>query len=466
MPDDPRRALPSVHAVLAEPALAALAVPAPERRAVAARAVADARARIGHAGAPATAAELASAAAAALAATRQAPLRPVINATGVVLHTNLGRAVLADAAVAAVVQAAAHYSNLEYDLEAGERGSRATLVEPLLCAVTGAEAAFVVNNNAGAVFLCLKALADGREVIVSRGELVEIGDGFRVPDVMRESGARLVEVGTTNRTHARDYEQAVGADTALLFKAHPSNFRLRGFAAAVDAASLAAIAHAHDLLAVMDLGSGLIVPLAGVAAADAEPVVPDLLAAGLDLVLFSGDKLVGGPQCGIVAGRRDVVARLRRHPLARALRVDKMTLAALMATLALYREGRADAVPTMAMLSAPPAALLRRAQALARRLRRAAGGRAAVGVRPALSQAGGGSLPDVGLQTSVVEVRPNAIGASALAARLRRGSPAVVARIESEAVLFDPRTLLGGDARILEERLSAALAPEDTGRGR
>jgi L-seryl-tRNA(Ser) seleniumtransferase len=382
----------------------------------------------------------------------------------VVLHTNLGRAVLADAAVRAVVEAASAYSNLEYDIEFGVRGRRSHLVEALLREVTGAEAALVVNNNAAAVFLCLRALAAGAEVPVSRGELVEIGDGFRIPDVMRESGARLIEVGTTNRTHPADYERAIGPDTALVFKAHPSNFRVRGFTAEVAARELAALAHAHGLPLVMDLGSGLLTAAVGAAAPGGEPVVRELVAAGVDAVLFSGDKLVGGPQAGIIVGRGELVARLVRHPLARALRVDKMTLAALAATLALYRDGREGEVPTVAMLAATPEALARRARALARRLRRAAAGRAEVQTLPGASQAGGGSLPDVALETTLVAVRALSVGPDTLASRLRRGDPAVVARIAGDAVLFDPRTLLGEDARIVAERLRLALMPEPSGR--
>jgi L-seryl-tRNA(Ser) seleniumtransferase len=262
-----------VHVVLSEPALAAFAeAPLRARRAAVQDVLSLARARAGQGGAVPSSAELAQAARDALAGTRRPPLRPVVNATGVPLHTNLGRSVLAAVAVRAVTEAAERYSNLEYDLETGQRGSRTALVEPLLREVTGAEAALVVNNNAAAVFLCLKALADGREVVVSRGELVEIGDGFRVPDVMRESGARLVEVGTTNRTHRHDYERAIGPDTALLFKAHPSNFRVRGFTAEVDAATLAELAHARGIAAVIDLGSGLLAPLGGAAqAGGAEP---------------------------------------------------------------------------------------------------------------------------------------------------------------------------------------------------
>jgi L-seryl-tRNA(Ser) seleniumtransferase len=465
-PSDARRSLPAVHAVLAEAALAdLLEAPPATRRAAAQAALERAREGVRQGRAVPTSAELAAEARASVVRMREPPLRPVVNATGVPLHTNLGRSVLAVAAVRAVVEAAERYSNLEYDLEAGARGSRTSLVEPLLLEVTGGEAALVVNNNAAAVFLCLKTLAEGREVVVSRGELVEIGDGFRVPDVMRESGARLVEVGTTNRTHRQDYERAIGPETAMLFKAHPSNFRIRGFAAEVDAPTLAALAHSHGLPAVMDLGSGLLAPLSA-AAGGAEPVVGELLGAGLDAVMFSGDKLVGGPQCGIVVGRRTVVERLRRHPLARALRVDKMTLAALAATLALYRDGRADEVPTIAMLAATPADLRRRAVALARRLGQALGDRAEVATMAGASRAGGGSLPDLDLPTWLVSVAPQAHGVAALAARLRQGSPAVVARIEDDRLLLDPRTLLPGDARILEERLRAALLPKDTERER
>jgi L-seryl-tRNA(Ser) seleniumtransferase len=455
---DPRRSLPAVHRVLAAPALARLAdVPTAMRREAAAAALARARSRLTAGAGPVPGPdELAAAAAADLEGRRRPSLRRVVNATGVVLHTNLGRAVLAPQAVAAAAEAASAYTNLEFDLGAGERGSRSAHVEDLLCQLTGAEAAYVVNNNAGAVFLFLRAMAQGREVVVSRGELVEIGGSFRVPDVMAESGARLVEVGTTNRTHRSDYERALGPETAGLFKAHPSNFRVRGFTAEVSPAELASLAHAHGLWAAMDLGSGLLVPTAGLD----EPVVADLVASGLDAVMFSGDKLLGGPQCGVVAGRREVVEGGRRHPGARARRVDKMTLAALAATLALYRDGRATEVPTLAMLSLGEGELARRALALARTLRRELAGRAEVGVARHTSRAGGGSAPDAPLPTALVTVRPLAFSAHRLARRLRLGEPPVVARVWEDAVAVDPRTLLPGEARIVRERLRAALADE------
>jgi L-seryl-tRNA(Ser) seleniumtransferase len=310
------------------------------------------------------------------------------------------------------------------------------------------------------VFLLLRALAAGREDVVSRGELVEIGGSFRVPDVMAESGARLVEVGTTNRTHRADYERALGPETAMLFKAHPSNFRVRGFVAEVAPAELAALAHAHGVWAAMDLGSGLLAPIDGVD----EPTVAELVASGLDVVTFSGDKLLGGPQCGVIAGRRAAVERIRRHPLARALRVDKMTLAALWATLALYRDGRAVEIPTLAMLTRDGQSLARAARSLAAAVRRAVGDHAVVDVVAGVSQAGGGSAPDVGLPTTLVRVRPRALDAGELAARLRAGEPAVVARVADDRLVIDPRTLLAGDARILPACLRAALVPQTTGR--
>ena len=435
---DARRALPAVHRVLAEPALAGLVdVPA----------------------APPSAADLAAQARARVLAARTPPLRRVVNATGVVLHTNLGRAVLAEAAVRAATEAAAHYTNLEYDLARGERGDRGGAVEDIVRDLTGAQAAAVVNNNAAAVFLFLLALAQGREVVVSRGELVEIGGSFRVPDVMAASGARLVEVGTTNRTHLRDYAAAIGPETAVLLKAHPSNFRVRGFTAEVAPGELAALGRERGVVSAMDLGSGLMQPVAGVD----EPVVGDLVASGLDVVLFSGDKLLGGPQAGIAVGRRDVIAAMRSHPLARALRVDKMTLAALAATLALYRDGLGAQVPAVAMLSRPPAELGRAARQLAGRLRRALGPHAAVTTAPGASEAGGGSAPDQALATTLVRVR-SPLGATALARRLRAGEPAVVVRVADDAVVIDPRTLSRDDARILVGRLTVALVAETAGR--
>src|SRR5207248_5347260 len=316
-----------------------------------------------------------------LAAARAPHLRGVINATGVIAHTNLGRAPLATAALERVRDAAGGYSNLEYDLSAGARGSRQDHVAPILRRLTGAEAALVVNNNAAAVLLALAALAEGREVLVSRGELIEIGDGFRIPDVLARSGARLVEVGTTNRTHAADYERAITPETALLLRVHQSNFRVIGFTEQARVDELAQVALSHELVLVDDLGSGALVDLGD------EPVARASLAAGADLVCFSGDKLLGGPQAGIVVGRAELVKRLRRHPLQRALRADKLTLAALEGTLGLYLdpERAAREVPVLRVLHEPPETVRARAE----RLANAVGGE----VEETVARVGGGALP-------------------------------------------------------------------------
>ncbi len=369
-------------------------------------------------------------------------LRGVINATGVVVHTNLGRAPLATTAAEAARAAAERYVDLEYDLAEGRRGSRQDHVEPLLRRLTGAEAALVVNNNAAAVLLVLAALARGREVVISRGELVEIGGSFRIPDVLRESGAILVEVGTTNRTHLRDYEGATTPETAALLRVHPSNFRQTGFTARVQGEDLARVAHAAGVLFLEDLGSGALTSIGD------EPTVGEVLASGADLVTLSGDKLVGGPQAGIILGRRDLVARLRGAPLYRALRPDKMTVAALAETVRLYLRGEQLAVPVAAMLFADPAALRRRAQRLRRRL-------VALGVGsdlvPLEGRAGGGALPESPLPSFGVALQ----GApDALHERLRLGDPAVIGRIEDDRVVLDVRTLLPRE----DEALARAVA--------
>ena len=313
-----------------------------------------------------------------LAASRAPSLRRVINATGVIVHTNLGRAPLADAALERVREVGRGYSNLEYDLAAGTRGSRQTHIVDTIRRLTGAESALVVNNNAAAVMLALAALAEGREVLISRGELIEIGDGFRIPDVLEHSGARLHEVGTTNRTRAADYEAAIGPETGLLLRVHQSNFRVVGFTEQPALAELAQVAHAHDLPLVDDLGSGALVDLGD------EPTAAASLAAGADLVCFSGDKLLGGPQAGIIAGRAELVERLRRHPLQRALRADKLTLAALEGTLLLALD-RPDEIPALRMLREPADEVRARAE----RLAAATGGE----VEETVARAGGGSLP-------------------------------------------------------------------------
>ncbi|HWJ43762.1 MAG TPA: L-seryl-tRNA(Sec) selenium transferase [Gaiellaceae bacterium] len=347
-------------------------------------------------------------------------LRRVLNATGVIVHTNLGRAPLAPAALEHVAQAARGYSNLEYDVAAGARGSRQSHVGELLARLTGAEAALVVNNNAAAVMLALAALAGGREVIVSRGELVEIGDGFRIPDVLSQSGATLLEVGTTNRTRAADYEQAIGTETAVLLRVHQSNFRVVGFAELPRLEELSTVARRHELVLVDDLGSGALTDIGD------EPTARASLAAGADLVCFSGDKLLGGPQAGIVVGRADLVERLRRHPLQRALRADKLTLAALEGTLRLALE-QPDAIPVVRMLREPEEIVRERAARLA----------ALVGgeVEQTVGRAGGGALPLAEIPSYAC-----AVGES-LAAPLRESEPPVIGIVRDGRLLLDCRTL-------------------------
>ena len=362
--------------------------------------------------------------AAELAAARRPALRRVLNATGVLVHTNLGRAPLPEAALERVRETAG-YSNLEYDLSSGSRGSRQDHLAPLLRRLTGAEAALAVNNNAAALLLALAALAEGREVVVSRGELIEIGDGFRIPDVLARSGARLVEVGTTNRTRAADYERAIGPGTALLLRVHQSNFRVVGFAEQPGAAELAAVARRHELPLVDDLGSGALVEIEG------EPTPAAALAAGADLVCFSGDKLLGGPQAGIVAGRADLVERLRRHPLNRALRPDKLTLAALEGTLALYLD-RPEEVPVLRMLREPAEVVRARAE----RLAEAVGG----AVEETVARVGGGALPLADLPSFGCAVEEE------LAAALRAHQPPVIAVVRDGRTLLDCRTLTDAEA--------------------
>lgn len=399
-------------------------------------------------------------------ARRQRRLRRVINATGVVLHTNLGRAPLAPEVAQAVLEVAQGYANVELDLETGRRGGRLTGVEAPLRALTGAERVIAVNNNAAAVLLVLTALGRHREVVVSRGELVEIGGSFRVPDVISAGGARLVEVGATNRTRAADFEAAVTPDTAMLLRVHPSNFRQVGFVERPDRAELVAVARRQGVPLVEDLGSGLIgpVPVEGMGLEGER--VERALEAGVDLVCFSGDKLLGGPQAGIIAGRADLVERLRRHPLYRALRLDKLGLVALEATVRMYLDGRQDEVPTRAMLQARPDTLEAAAHQLARQL---PGSRVVrdVGVT------GGGALPGRGLASWVVRLPDRS--ADVLAWALRTGDPAVVARVTDGAVQLDPRTVqpsehadlvaavVAARSRAAREAASPSSGPADSG---
>ena len=369
-----------------------------------------------------------------LNAARAPSLRRVLNATGVIVHTNLGRAPLAAEALAQVVEAARGYSNLELDLREGSRGSRQDHVAALLRRLTGAEAALVVNNNAAAMLLALAALAEGREVIVSRGELIEIGDGFRIPDVLVRSGARLVEVGTTNRTRARDYEKAVRAETALLLRVHQSNFRVVGFTELPRLEELAAIARRHGLPLLDDLGSGVLTELPG------EPSARESLAAGADLVCFSGDKLLGGPQAGIVVGRGELVERLRRHPLQRAVRIDKLSLAALEGTLRVYLDAP-ERIPVLRMLNENVAVVRARAERLASLV----GGT----VEETVGRVGGGALPLAELPSFACAIEES------LAAPLRTGDPPVVGIVRDGKLLLDCRTLAEAEVDEVAAAVSA-----------
>jgi len=450
---DRRRALPSVDRLLREPEVATLLGAAPRAAVVAAIRESLAAARIRRAGPPDDwAAEIRE----RLAVRRRPGLRPVLNATGVVLHTNLGRAPLADAAIRAMSAIAGGYSNLELDLDTGTRGSRTDHCRERLRRVTGAEDGLVVNNAAGALVLALNACAAGREVLVSRGELIEIGGSFRIPDIMVRSGARLREIGTTNRTHLDDYRRAVDDGVAMILTVHRSNFEQRGFVASPDPAALAALAAEAGLPYLYDVGSGLLADL-GPWGLTSEPRVADALAAGAALVCFSGDKLLGGPQAGCLVGRRDLLARCRENPFARAMRADKLTLAALEATLALYEDPETAVrhIPVLRMLTAEPAALAARAG----RLAAACPAELHAELRPGESAVGGGAFPGAALPTTLVALDPGPLGADGLALRLRLGEPAIVARVAEGRVLLDPRTL--PDAAVLEIGRALAQALEE-----
>jgi L-seryl-tRNA(Ser) seleniumtransferase len=453
--------LPSVDDVLRSPAGVALLSRHPRWAVVAAaRAEIEARRaslRAGGAGDRQPPGE--EALAARVAALRQPSLRPVINATGVVLHTNLGRAPLAARARARVDEVARGYSTLEFDPAERGRGSRHDHVTALLTTLTGAEAAAVVNNNAGAVLVALAALAGGgREVVVSRGELIEIGGGFRVPDVMRASGATLIEVGTTNKTRLRDYTDAVTERTALLLKVHRSNFALVGFTEETEVAELAAAGRARGLPVMVDLGSGALVDTRALGLPP-EPTVPDVVRAGADLVAFSGDKLLGGPQAGIVVGRRAAVDAVRSHPLMRALRPDKLTLAALEATLEIYRDGAArDEVPALRMLAAPAEELAARRDRLMAALAAVAPGVSAE-PRQVRSAVGGGALPLAEPETCAVALAAPGAGADHLADALAAGAPAVAVRIADGRVLLDLRTVADDEVDALAAAVARAVQP-------
>jgi len=472
------RRLPKVDNVLSQPDVARLLARLPRWAVVAAVRAEIARRRVelmqGQAGAPADSLDEESGGEpirldveriAQDATGRTAPtLRPVLNATGVVLHTNLGRAPLAAAALQEIGAIGGGYLNLEYRLDEGRRGSRQDHLPALLTQLTGGEAHLVVNNNAAAVLLMLAGLCEAGEVVVSRGELVEIGGSFRVPDVMRASGARLREVGTTNRTHLRDYQAAISPQTKALLKVHRSNFAIVGFVADVALPALSECAHAAGLPCLLDLGSGLLshanqrwsdLPIGE------EPSVQSALAAGCDLVTYSTDKLLGGPQAGILSGRRELIDRLRSHPLLRALRPDKLTLIALAATLRLYRDGRAEEIPTLAMLSTKKAVLQARAERLLQLLHSSPEtGRPATQFEllPTRSAVGGGALPLVQPESVAVAPVCSASESRKLAHRLRAGKPALVARLCDGRLLCDVRTLPDADLPAVAQALLAALA--------
>jgi L-seryl-tRNA(Ser) seleniumtransferase len=388
-------------------------------------------------------------------------LRRVINATGIILHTNLGRAPLSPEALVRLHEVAQHYSTLEFDLPRGARGSRQGHIQGLLTRLTGAEGALAVNNNAAAVLLSINAIAEGREVVVSRGELIEIGDSFRIPDVMRKAGAVLREVGTTNRTRLKDYEEAIGEKTALLLKVHPSNFRIVGFTSDVPLADLVALGRRRALPVMVDMGSGAIADLAPFGL-KGEPTVQETLRSGADLITFSGDKLLGGPQAGLIVGKKLMIERLRKNPLARAVRIDKLSLAALEATLRGYLEGEKalGAIPALAMITCPLHEIEQRAERVRGSLQARVHPSVRVTVEEQQSEVGGGALPAQGLPTYCVALQRSDVSPHRLEALLRETDPAVVARIKEEKVLLDMRTVREDEVELLIRAVGPILAGE------
>jgi len=464
MPDF--RTIPSIERLRQRPAVRALEARFGAEATMDAlrAAAADARAAIGAGDSSlldegAVVARVEGAAASRLAELFRPSLQPVINATGVIIHTNLGRAPLSDDAIAAMTRIARGYSNLEFDLDAGERGSRYGHCGQLLASLTGGEDAIVVNNNAAALLLVLQTFAAGREVVLSRGQLIEIGGGVRIPEVMEASGTRLVEVGTTNRTYTRDFERAITERTAALMIVHRSNFRISGYTCDPPITELAELARSRGLLLLDDLGSGTLLETAAHGLGH-EPTVQERIAAGADLVCFSGDKLLGGPQAGIVVGTRAIVSRLKKNPWNRALRVDKFTIAALEATLTAYEAGTApEVVPTLRLLTEPLAAVLARARRVLRGLGAEAAGRLAARVEEGRSQVGGGALPTVELPTAGVSLGATDAAARALDAALRTGDPPVVGRLVEDRLFLDCRTVLPAQVAGLVKAILAAARP-------
>ncbi len=391
-------------------------------------------------------------------------LKPLVNATGVVVHTNLGRSLLPETVVENIALIAGRYSNLEYDLDAGQRGSRYASVEDLLCEISGAQAAIAVNNNAGAVLLCLETLARSKEVIVSRGELVEIGGSFRVPDVMAKSGGILREVGTTNRTHLSDYENAIEENTALLLKVHRSNYSVIGFTAEVSLKELVELSDKHGVPLMEDLGSGTFIDFSKYGLIK-EPTVQESVAAGTDIVTFSGDKLLGGPQAGIIVGKKSIVDRIKQNPLARALRIDKLTLAALESTLRLYRdeEKAVDMIPTLQMLTMNIGDIEIRASHLVEDLKNISKSQLEISLIERSSRAGGGSLPLLELPSKCLCIRPQGMSAHALEKGMRENDPPIIGRIEENAYIMDPRTLKDDDLPIIRTAFERILKKSGSG---
>lgn len=385
-------------------------------------------------------------------------LNPLINATGVVLHTNLGRALLCRDALNNIMEIASSYSNLELNLATGKRGIRYAAIEALLCELTGAQAAMAVNNNAGAVLLALNTLAQGRQVIVSRGELVEIGGSFRIPDVMVKSGCILKEVGTTNRTHPHDYTNAVTEETGLLLKVHTSNYKIEGFTASVSLKELVGIGKHHGIPVMEDLGSGTLIDFSAFGL-PSEPPVFEQVSSGADVVTFSGDKLLGGPQAGIIVGTKHCLDQIKANPLTRALRIDKMTLAGLEATLKLYRDPLAavEKIPTLRMLTLSYEQIRRDADVLFSLVTNAVGSRAELALADMTSRPGGGSYPGLTLPTRCLTIRPKTISVTALDKKLRAFDPAVMGRIEDDWFIIDPRTLQPGQDKILANILKKLI---------
>jgi L-seryl-tRNA(Ser) seleniumtransferase len=386
-------------------------------------------------------------------------LKPVINATGVVIHTNLGRSVLSDEIVANVKKVACGYSNLEYDLEKGQRGKRYSHIQRVLNEITGAESSLIVNNNAAAVFVCLTALAKGKEVIVSRGELVEIGGSFRVPDVMSQSGAILREVGTTNKTHLHDYERAINENTALLLKVHQSNFRTVGFTKSVEIDELATLGKKHNIPVMFDLGSGCLIDLKPYGV-HIEPTVQEIVKSGCDIVTFSGDKLLGGPQGGVIVGKTELIENIAKNPLMRALRVDKFTLSAFEATLMCYldEERAKKEIPTLKMLLQDVNEIKDRAKTIALRLKRKIKDDIAdISVIEDSSQSGGGALPEIEFKTYAVALRAKRLPVNKLEERLRHGLPPIITRIKEDALIIDARTIRSREVEVLVKGVITAL---------